>query len=321
MKRLLTALILSCAQLIAVAQTTAASTYEKALDLVHAYNGSGPELEQAMHMAGQLVTSAPNSGYSQVLYAEALSTWHLEEDGTPVDVRNQVIQLADQALKLNPKFAQAHVAKGRAQLRASMYDAANASIDAALAVYPNLSGALFLRADIFRRTGAIADADTWYRKFIASTPSKSRKANGYGWLAIMYKHAAWEDEKNRAQYTAKAKEAIQTELSLAPDGAWRNVNYAIFLNDYAADFDGAERYAQKALSKMEFPMARYHLAAARYQKLATTAPAPSPAMLQTEIRKIEKSTGISLDDALKFDAFSSVVTDRLAKLQLSLMKK
>lgn len=321
MNRLLAALLLFSVQLIAGAQTTAANTYAKALDLVHAYSGSGPQLRQAMQMADQLWTSAPKSGYAQVLYAEAMSTWQLEEDGTPVEVRNQVIQLSDEALKLNPKLAQAHVSKARAQLRSFMYKPANASIDAALAIDPNLSGALFLRADLFRRTGAIADADTWFRKFIASTPSKSRKANGYGWLAIMYKQAAWDDEQNRAQYTAKAKEAHQNELSNDSSGAWRNVNYAIFLNDFTADFDGAERYAKRALDMMEFPMARYHLAAASYQKLATASPSLPPAALHAQARKIEESTGISLKNALAFDGFSSVVLNRLAELDHSISKK
>lgn len=298
------------------AQDPSSATYAKALDLVHAYSGSGPELQQAMQLAEELSKFAPKSGYAQVLHAEAISTWKLDQKGRPFELRDRVIELSDEALKLNPKLAQAHVSKARALLRSSMYDAASMSIEAALAIDPKLSGAIFLRADSYRRLGTIAEADVWYRKFIASTSSDSRKANGYAWLAEMYRTAAKNDEKNRAEFTAKAKAAFEGSLSHEPNGAWRNVNYAIFLNEFASDFDAAEKYAQKALGMMEFPMARYHLAAARYQKLAGTSPTMSSAALREAVKGVEDSTGIPLKEAIAFRSFSPVIVDRLSKLQL-----
>ena len=315
MNRLIAILLAMTLHGAAVAQAPAGKTYEKALDLVHAYSGSGPELQQAMKLAVELSESAPKSGYSQVLQAEAVSTWVLSQDGAPAEVRDQVISLADEALKLNPKLAQAHVSKARALVRSSMYDKANTSIDTALAMDPNLSGALFLRAEVFRRQGAIADADVWYRKFIDSTPSKSRKANGYAWIGSMYQDASWNDDANRAKYVAKARAAYESMLKQDPGGAWRNVNFAVFLNEYAGDYDAAERYAAKALGMMEFPMARYHLAAARYQKLTVASSGMSPAQVQTAAKKVADSTGISLQDAMAFDAFSQRLVGRLSTLQ------
>ena len=96
------------------------------------------------------------------------------------------------------------------------------------------------------------------------------------------------------------------------------MNFAIFLNDYAADFDTAERYAQKALGLMEFPMARYHLAAARYQRIWANSSSMSRAALAQATKQVAESTNVTLVDALSFSAFSSVVHRRLQELQAQL---
>jgi tetratricopeptide (TPR) repeat protein len=286
----------------------------------HAFSGSGDELQKARQIADALAKSDPKSGYSQVLHAEALSTWRLDQKGQPADIRDQVLALADEAIKLNPNLAQAHVAKARALVRSSLYERANASIDAALKLEPNLSGALFLRAQIFRRTGAISEAEAWHKKFIDSTPHAARKANGYGWLGTMYEEAGAKDPANRAAWTAKARTAYENEIRIAPEGAWRNRNFAVFLNDHAADFDAAERYAQKALSMKDEPKAKYHWAAAKYQKLGVNAAKLQGAKLVEAVDGIAKATRVSLSEAIKFQEFSGVVRGRLKELQARLQR-
>lgn len=309
------------AAMTASAADTVVLTFEKALDLVHAYSGSGDELQRAMKYAEGLAKSAPKSGYAEVIYAETLSTWRLEQDGSPFEVRDQVIRISNEVIRINPRLAYAHIPKARAFVRSSMYGQANSSIDAALSIDPRLSGALFLRAEIFRRTGAIADAEVWYRKFIASTSSVARRANGYGWLGTMYQDAARSDSRNRVELTAKARAAYEAELELDSGDAWKNGDFAGFLNDHAADFDAAERYALKALRIMEFPMARYHLAAAQYQKLGASSAKNSPATLASAAAKISESTGVTLQQAVSFPSFSSVVRGRLIQLQVDLSTK
>ena len=293
--------------------------YEQALDLIHAYSGSGTEIDHAMQLAEGLLRSHPNSGYAQTLAAEAMSTWRLDQSGRPVELRQQVIALCDEALRINPGLAQAHVAKGRALLRASMYEAATASIDAALALDPKLAGAMFLRAEFFRRSGILPSAQEWYQNFIEATPSKGRKSNGYYWIGKMYEDAAAEDTHNRSILTAKARQSYERMLSLEPDGAWRNINFAIFLNGYAADFAEAERYAQVALGMMEFPMARYHLAAARYQTIWADSTGMSRTAMASAAKQVATSTGVTLSQAMLFRPFSAVVRGRLEQLQARLV--
>jgi tetratricopeptide (TPR) repeat protein len=310
-------LLCACRPLVETSSSdTAPAGYEQALDLIHAFSGSGDQLTQAMNIAKALEKSHPSSGYSQTLLAEALSTWELEQDGTPEQLREDIVKLADEALRLNPKLAQAHVAKARALVRASMYKDAYEATEFALTLDPKLSGAIFLRAEVFRRMGKLSEAEVWYRKFIDSTPSRTRKSNGYYWLAHMYDHAARANPAEAKALTANARNAYEQMVAFDPDGAWKMVNFAIFLNGYAADFDEAERYAEKALSIMEFPMARYHLAAARYQKVWAKEASMDRGSLQKSLMHVHSSTAVSLEEALRFRGFSSVVRQRLQHLQL-----
>lgn len=290
--------------------------FRDALELIHAYSGAGDELSRAVEAAESLSQSDLSSGYSQTLEAEALSTWTLSQDGKPVELRARIIELADEALRLNPRLAQAHVAKARAYARAYLILDAETEIAKALAIDPNLESAIFQQAEIYRRSGEVEKGAEWYRNFIAATESLTRKSNGYYWMGKMYHDVAYSLEgQRRDMYLKMARYSYQRMVDLDPKGAWRLVNFAIFLNGLVADFDAAELYAQKALAVIEFPMARYHLAAARYQKLQSRSAELDAASLQSSIAQIEASTRVSLTQALSFRSFSPVIVSRLSDLQ------
>lgn len=313
LKRLATVIALALVCTVVGAATS--PKYPEALDLIHAYSGSGGELDRAMQLAEELSRSHPKSGYAQTLRAEALSTWKLEQNGEPREVFELVVSLAAEALRLDPELAQARVAMARALVRASRYDAADLEITKALEIDGRLSGAMFIRAELLRRTNRAEDAEVWYGKFIDTVQSASRKANGYYWIGKMYQDFAWDRPDQRSALTAKARRAYEQMLVQVPTGAWRNVNFAVFLNGFAADFKAAERYATIALGEMEFPMARYHLAAARYQELWRTSEAGSRTELAASITEVAKLTRVSLDQAISFRSFSSVVVGRLQQLR------
>jgi tetratricopeptide (TPR) repeat protein len=295
------------------AQTPKAE-YEKALDLIHAYNGSGDELERATKIAEQLMESQPQSGYGETLIAEMISTWQLQEGGQPIMASQTAYKFTVQALQLNPRFAQAHVARARVFLKSGKWAEAEQAVDAALRIDPNLSGAVFMRADMYRRANRVDEAETWYRKFIDGTPSPQRKSNGYAWMAGMFKDQAWGKPSERASYVAKARDAFQKSVDLDPQAPAKTVNYAIFLNNEAADFDAAALYAERALKIVEFPMARYHLAAARYQKLSTTAGNLDKAALRAALEEVLRATGMSLQETLRFCQGCSGIRARLETL-------
>jgi tetratricopeptide (TPR) repeat protein len=290
--------------------------FRDAMALVHDYSGAGDELSRAMLAAESLSKSDPESGFSQAIEAEALSTWTLDKNGEPAELRTRIIELADEALRLNPQLPQAHVAKARAYARASLLSEAEAEIAKALEIDSTLESAIFQQAEIYRRSGDIAKAEVWYRDFIAATESPIRKSNGYYWMGKMYNDVAYGIEgQRRDMYLKMARYSYQSMVDLDPKGAWKLVNFAIFLNGIVADFEAAEVYAQKALSVMEFPMARYHLAAARYQRLQLRAAEMDRDVLQASIAQVAASTRVSLSQAISFRSFSPVIVSRLSDLQ------
>jgi len=290
--------------------------FREALELIHAYTGEGDELSRSMQIADALAESDPASGFSQTLVAERLSTWELRQDGKPPELRTTIIALADEALRLNPDLAQAHVAKARALARAMLLMQAEEEVAKALAIDPRLDSAIFQQAEIYRRAGNVEKAAVWYQNFIAATPMPARKSNGYYWLGKALQDVAYSlEDARRDMYLQRARMAYQSMVDLDDQGAWRVVNFAIFLNGYIGDFAAAEAYASKALDIMEFPMARYHLAAARYQKLHARSTAMNSASLQAEVERIAESTGVTLEQAIAFRSFHPVIVSRLADLR------
>lgn len=294
----------------------ARAKFDQAVELVHAFSGAGTQLQQAMQIAESLSATHPQSGFAQTIWAEALSSWRLSQNGEPEQLRNQIIDLCEEALRLNPKLALAHVAKARAQLRASQYEEAEQSIGAALDLDTRSSGAMFLRAEIFRRTGKLADGEEWYRKFIDAVPIASRQSNAYYWLGTMYADAAWDDPTDAAALNAKARTAYERMVELDPNGAWKNVNFAVFLNSSVADFVAAEKYSRNALAQMEFPMARFHLAAAKYQQLWTRIASIDDAGLKNGVEQIQAETRVDLESALQFPPFGKHIRRRLQDLMI-----
>ena len=315
MKNLIFCLLLALASGLAIAKDVPPKEYEAALDLIHAYSGAGDELTRAREIIKKLATSHPKGGYAQTLTAEAMSTWHLDQRGQPPEMVANILKLTEEAIRLNPGLAQAHVARARALVRSGAYDDAERAVDAALKLDPALAGAYFLRAEIFRRTSRPAEAENWYLKFINATPSPTRKSNGYYWMAIGYQQAPSKTPAERASALQKARGAYEKMLEFDPKGAWKNVNYAIFLNNEVGDFDAAERYANRALDIMDFPMARYHLALARYQKLPLDDPG-----LRGAVEKVAKSTGVTLADASGFSQRYAFIGPRMQKLQASVAR-
>lgn len=63
-------------------------------------------------------------------------------------------------------------------------------------------------------------------------------------------------------------------------------------------------------------MTRYHLAAARYQKLGATASKMKLSALTLATEQVAESTDISLTEAIAFSSFSAIVRGRLEELQI-----
>ena len=274
-------------------------SYHEAIELVHAFSGAGDELRRARQIAQQLAGSHPAGGYAEVIQAEMLSTWNLDMDGNPPQLLAHILALTDQALRVNPDLALAHVARARALIRAGRHDEAGKSLEQALALEPDLLGAFFLLGEMGRRTGRLEQAELWFTKFIGQSSRPARKSNGYYWLALAYQAAANERPREWDAYIAKARHSYEQMIAL-DQGFWKHINFAVFLNNEGADFPAAEAQAKKALAIAEAPMARYHLAIAQYQKLL--AMQASEQGLRLLASQVAKTTGVPLEQAIAFAA-------------------
>jgi tetratricopeptide (TPR) repeat protein len=292
--------------------------FNEALDLIHSGTSEGKdeELSQAMMIAEELAGSEPLSGFSQALQAEILSIFLLAEYNEDIELQQQVFGLTDEALRINPNLAQAHVARARAYANSRKFMEAEEAIQTAFRIQPQLPSAIFVQADIYRLSNHSMPAWNWIRSFIAVVKQPAKKANAYQWLGNMWRDYAYHPEAvNREMHLTMAKVAYRSSIDLGPNDAWRLINFAVFLNEYPADFAGAESYAVKALAIQESPMARYHLAAARYQALQAKAAAIDAQALRESIAEIGASTAISLDEAVDYPGFRDVINVRLTRLQ------
>jgi tetratricopeptide (TPR) repeat protein len=291
--------------------------FNEALDLIHSYPDDDEKLSQALAISDELVQSDPLSGFSQALRAEVGSIRLLAANGKPVEQQNETLALIDEALSINPKLAHAHVAKARIYASMSRPNDANAEIQAALRMQPQLPSALFVQAEIYRRANDSAKAEEWMRYFISTSKQPVQKSNGHGWIANMWRDHAYHPEAvNREVNLLMARYAYQKSVDLDPDNARKLTTFAAFLNDLPSDFAAAEKYATRALALEEDTRARYQLAAARYQALQAQGSALDAESLRDGIAEVEIATGVSLDEVVSSGGFRPVIYARLTRLQI-----
>ncbi len=304
----------------------AAQQLAKATGLIHSHAGSNDErlqdpklvgnLMAAMQIADELAKSDPLSGYSQVIRAELISTWQLGEKGTPIEAQQEALKLAEDALRIDPKLAQAHVAKARTYAKAGRFPEASEEVQRALQLDPRLDSAMFVQADVYRLSGNTAKAIEWIRMFTDATPQSAQKANGHEWLGQTYRDIAYHpDANNRETYLLMARSSFQWSIDLDGGDPWRLAGFATFLNENVADFTSAEKYAAMALAIEDIEPAHLQLAAARYQSLQAKAAEMDLPSLQAAIVDIQRSTRHSLDELVQPGVFREVVRLRLVRLQ------
>ena len=302
--------------------------FVRALSLIHAYAGCGdyrwqdPKflegLFEARAISDELAKTEPQSGNSQILRAELMSIWELKDGGEPAQVLHEILALTEEALRINPSLAQAYVARARAYAKISETMLAVKEIQKALDIDPLIESAILAQADIYRRDGNWAKAEQWARTFIATTQEPAQKANGYEWLGRMRRDIAYHPQAfNREANLVMAKTAFETSVGLDSKDPWRLINLATFLNEYVADFAGAEKYAKSALELEDLLPARYEFAAAQYQALQAKAAGMDAQLLRATISNIGAATELPLDDLAKSGVFRDVVNMRLLRLQRS----
>lgn len=300
------------------------AAYEKLLDMVHTQWGSNETNSKILSSAQDLSKSYPKTGCSQVILAEIISTWLVNTDGNPREQRITGLHLADEALGLNPRLAQAHVSKARLLIKSADIPRATDEIEAALKINSRLAGALFIKAELLRRTSQFEESEKWFLQFIGATPSSDRKANGYFAIGDMWDDLAWasrSDPHTKKMLLDRAKPAMRKYVELRSSSIRANLNYAAFLNALPEDYEGAERHAKKALELGDGFRARYYWAAALYQRLLSKSAGMNEVEIINASNDIFKLTTVSLDEALSVGVFSAYVAVNLERLRSKIKSK
>lgn len=230
--------------------------YQQAFDLIQIYSGSGDNLERAYVMLADIAKRNPTSGYPYAGLAELRYRLLDTGMGTP----QEIIALAQQALRLDSKNADAYVVLSKAALRQENIGMAVDAVNKAIEIAPDKPEALFVKARLAVRSGGNAEAEKLYLRMIELLPHPNRKANIYSWLGQLY--ASW-----RPINVPAALHAYEKSVELATENSpWRLTNVSGFLVQHTDRYDQAISYLERALKNGDSPRARRYLGLAHFSK-------------------------------------------------------
>ena len=139
-------------------------------------------------------------------------------------------------------------------------------------------------ADILLAEGKLDEAAARYKKVVASQ-TKNSKAMGAAIEGLIEYH-------QKLGETDQVDRLYQLAISREPQSAWQYGNYAGFLLCTQDNYELAITNARKALSLMNYGIARQALAAALYRKWAAEALGGNGAMAaQTKVEAAQLSVG------------------------------
>lgn len=294
--------------------------YQEAMALIGDYSG-GDELERAAKLAEKLEADFPEAGYGDAIGLEMISIWRMPASNPEPDQVKVFLEWANKVVEAHPKLVSPYVSRARVLATAGRFDEATADIDTVLGLDPGNAEAVFRQADILRRQGQPEAAEAKYLECIAADPSPDNKRTAYYWAARTWQEVAATHPEQKEAATKRALGHFQSMVAEGSANPWNYVNFAIFLNTEIGDYAEAERWAGRALDLLDFPMARNHLALAKYLQFASRKNPPSAADWADEAGRIEQETGVSLASAVQFGLRYLQLQDQMRPLQLAAMRQ
>jgi tetratricopeptide (TPR) repeat protein len=297
------------------AQRQADQSFAQGLALIQAHRWGLDLSKQSMDLARGLLRQAPRSGYGQVLQAEYLAKWQISPVGHAAGVTTMAFALTDEALKFNPRLAQAHATRARLYLRQGDLVLAQGALTQALRLNRRLPQALLLQGDIHRRQGDVAAAETWYRRYVDHVPPR-QQSEGHRWIAEMHLERAIASHNQDGLAVAKARAAFESMLMLSQGEDWGHLDHAIFLNTMARDHEAAERHLQAARPELgDHPLWRAHLAAAGYLKLLNAATLQGAQIAPDAMQAVLRASHMTLDETIQFQGLGAQIVGQLERLK------
>ena len=168
--------------------------------------------------------------------------------------------MCHQALKIDPKIADAYVIVAKVLINNNNYHGAQDAAQRAIRLAPDLPEAMFAMARAAEVLKQYDESEHWYRKCISSHTDNVRQSNIYSWMGNML------SRKKPADIEAATLAKIKAADLVFDTGARTVRNTANYLLSKTDQFDLAIYYAEQALSLADFSAARSDLGLAEYYK-------------------------------------------------------
>jgi len=230
--------------------------YRETIHLLNKFGGNRSNLEEVYGMIKGLAERNPDSGYPIVAFAELRYTQALGGDSS----YSEALSVAQQALEIDPKIADAYVIVAKVLINNNNYHGALAAARRAIGLAPDSPEAMFAMARAAEVLKRYDESEHWYRKCISSHTDNVRQSNIYGWLGTMLATKIPADIEGATLAKIKAADLV------FDTGAWKVRNAAHHLLMNTDQFDLAIYYAEQALSLANFRAARWDLGLAEYYK-------------------------------------------------------
>jgi len=289
--------------------------YDEAINLINSWYGKGDHFERAFAILAELAqrnprSAAPIAGLAELKFR--LSTMNQGSSG-------EALQLADNALKLDPDNVDAHIVVAKVMLGRDEWEAASRAANNAIRIAPDKPEAMFAKARVADVAQQYDEAEQWYRKSIDRLSVNQRKANLYYYLGKMFR------EKKPASDIPKATVAYIKAADLSENAPWMLNDVGAFLVMNTDRYDQAIGYLNKALGMENFDMARLNLGLAHYFKWGDAHMNPekyrSVKLKPLEPKAITAATGVTPEVAFVFNPLvPGTPSATIAMLKLNMVK-
>lgn len=191
----------------------------------------------------------------------------------------------NEALRLNPKDAQAYVLAGHLYFLQGRADDAMNALNKAKSIGTDDPWLALNTADILLTQGRTAEAAAHYESVVASgTRNGKAMTAAYSGLIRHY---------GKTGQFQKVDETYRRLIDYNPQSAWSYGNYGGFLLCTLDEAEAAIFQFRKALERMNYGVARSGLAAALHREAAST-PAPGRAALLAEAQSLREGTPVEV---------------------------
>lgn len=274
------------------------SKYDQAKTMISNYRGNQNDLKDAKALLDEVIEGmrsfAPAYREYGRLVAKSGYISYRDYEGSSLEISESLVL---ESINLEPDYADAYVYLGYLYTTMRKYDKAGEALAKAEDIGTGLAWLNYNWAELLRYEGKDNEAIKRYKAVIDSnTDNKTARSSALQGIAMLYRSSG--DYEN-------AKIWFDKNIQFEPESAWNWGNYGDFLLFYYGDVDGAISKYEKALSIMNYGVARSHYACALYTKWVSMykkdSSNPEVASLYNKASEIEPDHDVIINQTIRYE--------------------